>query len=130
MQPARYRTGGAGRADGLIDPDLDPALVRLMAFALATYPRVFRQITRMTTGLPPDDHPRLGAWLELRAVDPAAVMRTALDAGLPEVKHPATRTTSWCPEVRSSPSRRQKSAATAQGPCRSQSARYFSQPSC
>jgi hypothetical protein len=41
------------------------------------------------TGQAPDDeHPRLGAWLELRAEDPAAVMRAALDAGLREVKHP------------------------------------------
>jgi hypothetical protein len=37
---------------------------------------------------PDDDQPRLGAWLELRADDPAAVMRFALEAGLPEVKHP------------------------------------------
>lgn len=36
---------------------------------------------------PDDDHPRLGAWLELRADAPAALMRTALDAGLREVKH-------------------------------------------
>jgi len=50
------------QADGLIDPDLDPALVRLMAFALATYPRIFRQITRMTTGLPPDDPRFAAAW--------------------------------------------------------------------
>jgi hypothetical protein len=37
---------------------------------------------------PDDDHPRLGAWPELRAEDPAAVMRAALDARLPEVKQP------------------------------------------
>jgi hypothetical protein len=41
-----------------------------------------------TDQAPDDEHPRLGAWLELRAEDPAAVMRAALDAGLPEVKHP------------------------------------------
>ena len=41
-----------------------------------------------TDQAPDDEQPRLGAWLELRAVDPAAVMRAALDAGLPEVKHP------------------------------------------
>ncbi len=29
-----------------------------------------------------DDQPRLGAWLELRAGDPVAVMRSVLDAGL------------------------------------------------
>ena len=37
---------------------------------------------------PDDDRPRLGAWLELRAEDPAAAMRAALAAGLIEVKHP------------------------------------------
>ena len=37
---------------------------------------------------PDDDIARLGAWLELRADDPAAVFRRALDAGVPEVKHP------------------------------------------
>jgi hypothetical protein len=52
-----------------------------------------------------DDHPRLGAWLELRVEDPAAVMRAAVDAGLPQVEHPATRTISWRPEARSSRSR-------------------------
>jgi hypothetical protein len=37
---------------------------------------------------PDDDRPRLGAWLELRTEDPAAVMRDVLEAGLIEVKHP------------------------------------------
>lgn len=37
---------------------------------------------------PDDDRPRLGAWLELRADDPAALMRAAMDAGLREVEHP------------------------------------------
>ena len=41
-----------------------------------------------TDDAPDDDRPRLGAWLELRADDPAAVMRVALEAGLTEVKHP------------------------------------------
>jgi hypothetical protein len=41
-----------------------------------------------TDQAPDDDQPRLGAWLELRAEDPAAVMRAALDAGLPQVNHP------------------------------------------
>jgi hypothetical protein len=35
-----------------------------------------------------EEQPRLGAWLELRADDPAAVLQAALDAGLTEVKHP------------------------------------------
>jgi hypothetical protein len=41
-----------------------------------------------TDAAPDDDQPRLGAWLELRASEPAAVLRAALDAGLAEVTHP------------------------------------------
>jgi hypothetical protein len=41
-----------------------------------------------TDDAPDDDQPRLGAWLELRADDPAALLATVLDAGLLEVKHP------------------------------------------
>jgi hypothetical protein len=41
-----------------------------------------------TDEAPDDERPRLGAWLELRADDPAAVLRAALGAGLTEVKHP------------------------------------------
>jgi hypothetical protein len=37
---------------------------------------------------PDGEQPRLGAWLELRADDPAAVLQAALDAGLTEVRHP------------------------------------------
>lgn len=41
------------------------------------------------TGDAPDgEQPRLGAWLELRADDPAAVLQAALDAGLTQVSHP------------------------------------------
>jgi hypothetical protein len=45
-------------------------------------------VRRFTDDAPDDEQPRLGAWLELRADDPAAVLRAALDAGLTEVKHP------------------------------------------
>src|SRR5689334_7455462 len=41
-----------------------------------------------TDNAPDDEQPRLGAWLELRADDPAAVFQAALGAGLTEVKHP------------------------------------------
>lgn len=37
---------------------------------------------------PDDDHPRLGAWLELRVADPAEVLRSVLAAGLLRVEHP------------------------------------------
>ena len=47
-----------------------------------------------TDAAPDDEQPRLGAWLELRADDPAAVHRAALDAGLADVAHPAICITS------------------------------------
>jgi hypothetical protein len=47
---------------GLIDPDLDPALVRMLGFALASYPRLLPQITRMTTGKTADDPEFIAEW--------------------------------------------------------------------
>ena len=41
-----------------------------------------------TDDAPDDEQPRLGAWLELRAGNPAALLQTALDAGLTQVRHP------------------------------------------
>jgi hypothetical protein len=43
------------QAEGYIDKSLDPELVRLAVFALSSYPRIMRQVTRMTTGLPATD---------------------------------------------------------------------------
>jgi hypothetical protein len=37
---------------------------------------------------PSREKPQLGAWLELRAPDPEAALRTVLDAGLLQVHHP------------------------------------------
>lgn len=37
---------------------------------------------------PDDDQPRLGAWLELRTQEPAALFQSAVDAGLTPVTHP------------------------------------------
>ena len=39
-------------------------------------------------GADDSDEPRKAAWLELRADDPAALMRKLLDAGVREVNHP------------------------------------------
>jgi len=36
---------------------------------------------------PDEDTPRLGAWLELRAENPEALMQSAVDAGLTQVQH-------------------------------------------
>lgn len=47
---------------GLIDPHLDPRLVRLLGFALASYPRLLPQVTRMTTGTPPGDPLFITEW--------------------------------------------------------------------
>jgi len=41
-----------------------------------------------TDEAPDDEHPRLGAWLELRAGNPGALLQAALDAGLTRVWHP------------------------------------------
>ena len=50
------------QAAGLIDPKLDPELVRLLGFALASYPRLLPQITRLTTGMAPDDPRFVAEW--------------------------------------------------------------------
>ncbi len=47
---------------GLLPADLDPALLRMLGFALVNYPRLLPQITRMTTGLPPEDPGFQASW--------------------------------------------------------------------
>jgi EmrB/QacA subfamily drug resistance transporter len=53
------------QAQGYIAPDLDPELVRLAAFALASYPRLLPQITRMATGHDSEDPAFMTAWESL-----------------------------------------------------------------
>src|SRR6202007_1464158 len=48
------------QAAGLLPADLDPTQLRLLTFALMSYPRLLPQVTRMTTGLIPED-PRFAA---------------------------------------------------------------------
>lgn len=55
---------------------------------LVSFPGGGHLSIEFTDDAPDDDKPRLGAWLELRASDPAAVLRAALDAGLTQVTHP------------------------------------------
>jgi hypothetical protein len=50
------------QADGRIPPELDPALFRLLVFALTNYPRLLPQITRMTTGRDPSDPEFVAEW--------------------------------------------------------------------
>jgi EmrB/QacA subfamily drug resistance transporter len=58
--------------DGVLGERLDPELLRMLSFATASYPRLLPQITRMVTGLDPDD-PRFREWWAefLRAVGEA-----------------------------------------------------------
>lgn len=53
------------QADGVIDAGLDPTVVRLLAFALASYPRLQPQIVRMTTGLDVSDPQFTARWQQL-----------------------------------------------------------------
>ena len=55
---------------------------------LVSFPGGGHLSIEFTDDAPDDEQPRLGAWLELCADDPAAVFRAALGAGLTEVKHP------------------------------------------
>jgi EmrB/QacA subfamily drug resistance transporter len=41
--------------EGLLPDDLDPGQLRLAAFALVSYPRLLPQVTRMATGMTPED---------------------------------------------------------------------------
>jgi EmrB/QacA subfamily drug resistance transporter len=62
---------------GLIDPALDPRLVRLFGFAVASYPRLLPQITRMTTGAAPDDPGFIAEWRAfLRRIGPVVADRS------------------------------------------------------
>jgi hypothetical protein len=62
------------QAAGLLPADLDPGHLRLLGFALINYPRMLPQITRMTTGMTPDNPGfadrweallrQVGSWIE------------------------------------------------------------------
>jgi hypothetical protein len=65
------------QAAGLLPADLDPGHLRLLGFALINYPRMLPQITRMTTGMTPENPTfaarweallrELGSWIEAAA---------------------------------------------------------------
>jgi hypothetical protein len=55
---------------------------------LISFPGGGHLSVEFTDAAPDDEQPRLGVWLELRASEPAAVLRAALDAGLNQVTHP------------------------------------------
>lgn len=43
------------QSKGTVRPDLDPECLRLMAYALVTYPRIYGNVTKDLLGLTPDD---------------------------------------------------------------------------
>jgi EmrB/QacA subfamily drug resistance transporter len=50
------------QAAGLLPADLDPGHLRLLGFALMNYPRMLPQITRMTTGMTPENPTFVARW--------------------------------------------------------------------
>jgi EmrB/QacA subfamily drug resistance transporter len=62
------------QAAGLLPADLDPGHLRLLGFALINYPRMLPQVTRMATGMTPEDPNfsarweallrKVGSWIE------------------------------------------------------------------
>jgi EmrB/QacA subfamily drug resistance transporter len=85
------------QAAGLLPADLDPGQLRLMGFALMNYPRMLPQITRMNTGMTPDN-PRfvarweallreVGSWLE-EAARRGRVAAAGIDHGAPPLPTP------------------------------------------
>ena len=73
---------GAGTVRTVEYPGIDEPML------LVSFPGGGHLSVEFTDRAPDDEQPRLGAWLELRADDPAALLRVALDAGLVDVKHP------------------------------------------
>jgi len=53
------------QAEGLLPADMDPALLRLLGFALVGYPRLLPHVTRMATTLAPDEPKFVAAWENL-----------------------------------------------------------------
>lgn len=59
---AQIREARERQAEGLLPAALDPAHLRLAAFALVSYPRMLPQITRMTTGHTAEDPRFIAEW--------------------------------------------------------------------
>ncbi len=73
------------QAAGLLPADLDPGHLRLLGFALMNYPRMLPQITRMATGMTPDNPSFVARWEALLHevgswIEEAARHRKALPA--------------------------------------------------
>jgi hypothetical protein len=53
------------QAAGRIDFEFDPAALRLLVFALSSYPRLLPQVARMATGHEPDSEEFQSLWRDL-----------------------------------------------------------------
>lgn len=86
------------QAAGLLPADIDPGYLRLMGFALMNYPRMLPQITRMNTGMTPENPAfiarweallrEVGSWLETAARTRRAGPAT-IEQGAPAPQLPA-----------------------------------------
>ena len=65
VMDAQIREARERQAEGLLPAGLDPAQLRLMAFALVSYPRMLPQITRMATGHSAEDPRFIAGWEKL-----------------------------------------------------------------
>jgi hypothetical protein len=83
-QPARCfeTTLGCGPVRAVEWPGIDQPML------IVSFPGGGHLSIGFTDNAPDDEHPRLGAWLELRADNPAAVLQAALGAGLSQVPAP------------------------------------------
>ncbi len=78
--------------NGLIPADLDPQLLQLAVFALATYPLAFSQITLMTTGMSAADKRFQTKWTAfLRQLGERVLLKPAANAGTVKRRSPQKR---------------------------------------
>ncbi len=93
----RCRKSATARPRDCCPPISTPVVLRLMGFALVSYPRMLPQITRMTTGMTPEN-PRfvarweallreVGSWLE-EAARRKRVATATIDHGTPPLPAP------------------------------------------
>jgi EmrB/QacA subfamily drug resistance transporter len=77
------------QAAGLLPADLDPGHLRLLGFAMMNYPRMLPQITRMATGMTPENPNFVARWEALLRevgswIEEAARRKRALPQSLPQ----------------------------------------------
>jgi hypothetical protein len=83
------------QAAGLLPADLDPGYLRLLGFALINYPRMLPRVTRMATGMTPENPAfaarwetllrELGSWIEAAALRKTIMVSGRSGPGAPDV---------------------------------------------